>query len=347
MIISIQRSTTPTSSTTTQPYGLEPFFFRHALRMALAVLSPTLLIWLLVTSHAIDPDWLLRTGTGRLFQTLFGHWVCPLILWFFATSLSYLIAKWRLLQSERHVTILLANQVLPRAPQQSVPGEVGPDIYQRIYAQLRSLAPKTTPNNLLLVRLRGEMIDRANTKEEDISENELARMQASYALPRYVVWAIPMWGLIGTVVGISESVSHFSRAMNEGGQSGGVAAALQQHLPMVTGGLASAFDATFVALLLSLPVMLLITWLEKEEESYHIELRAQWQRVQPLIAKARAPVTAETDITAVTSLLDPAPPEAVQTDRDRLSEELRLLVLQVKALQETMNDLRESKSILP
>lgn len=329
-----------------QAYGLEPSFVRYAMRTGLAVLLPSMVLWFLAASNATDAEWFVRWKSGRLFQVLFGHWVCPFILWFFSASLSYLLIKGSMLRADRRCMALLLGQVLPRGRQYVVPGESGKDTYQRISAQLRTLFPDAIAQNFLLCRLAAALGSDGTRDEAALEASETARMLASYALPRYVAWAIPMWGLIGTVIGISEAVSHFSAAMSSGdGQAGGTAAALQQHLPLVTGGLAAAFDATFVALLLSLPVMLLITWTEKAEEEYLLEVREQWRKVQPMVRELKQTTLGELTMLNVV----PAPADSLRQpergpERDSLSEELHLLVLQVKALQETMSELRESRA---
>ncbi len=79
---------------------------------------------------------------------------------------------------------------------------------------------------------------------------------------KVLVWAMPILGLIGTVVGLSGAVGAFSHAMSGAEQLDTIKDSLRE----VTTGLAVAFDATFVALVASILVMLPMTWLQKAED---------------------------------------------------------------------------------
>ena len=68
-----------------------------------------------------------------------------------------------------------------------------------------------------------------------------------------MIWAIPILGFIGTVWGISGAVSNFSSAMTSVESAAAVSEALKDNLPLVTADLATAFDTTLLALLLSVP----------------------------------------------------------------------------------------------
>jgi biopolymer transport protein ExbB/TolQ len=77
----------------------------------------------------------------------------------------------------------------------------------------------------------------------------------SYALIRLITWAMPILGFLGTVVGITSAI---------GGVTPDV---LEQSLSQVTGGLAEAFDATAVALSLTMATMFLTSLIERQEQS--------------------------------------------------------------------------------
>ena len=91
-----------------------------------------------------------------------------------------------------------------------------------------------------------------------------------------MVWAIPILGFIGTVWGISNGIAHFSDAMTATNSVTDVSSMLKDNLPLVTNSLATAFDTTLLALLLSVPLMMTMICLEKREEAYLIQLDQQW-----------------------------------------------------------------------
>jgi biopolymer transport protein ExbB/TolQ len=77
---------------------------------------------------------------------------------------------------------------------------------------------------------------------------------------RYIVWAIPSIGFIGTVRGIGQALALAYQAM-EGDITG------------VTQSLGVAFNSTFVALLLSLVLMFLVHQLQLLQERLVLETR--------------------------------------------------------------------------
>lgn len=94
------------------------------------------------------------------------------------------------------------------------------------------------------------------------SEIDANAVQSSYTLLNVFVWAIPILGFVGTVIGISAAVSGFSGSL-EAAQDISV---LKDSLNNVTGGLATAFDTTLVALVMSMLVMFPSSALQKAEE---------------------------------------------------------------------------------
>jgi hypothetical protein len=89
----------------------------------------------------------------------------------------------------------------------------------------------------------------------------LAASEASYSIPRVMVWAIPLMGFIGTVIGISAAVAGFSGFLQQAEEIEQIKTAIGG----VTTGLAVAFDTTLVALALSVGVMLPLVLFERLE----------------------------------------------------------------------------------
>ncbi|HHP7229766.1 MAG TPA: MotA/TolQ/ExbB proton channel family protein [Xenococcaceae cyanobacterium] len=85
--------------------------------------------------------------------------------------------------------------------------------------------------------------------------------ESSYAVPRILVWAIPLLGFIGTVIGISSAVNGFSGFLEQAGD----VEQIREGIGTVTGGLAVAFDTTLLALFLSVVVMIPLVLVERYE----------------------------------------------------------------------------------
>ncbi|MEM1445589.1 MAG: MotA/TolQ/ExbB proton channel family protein [Planctomycetota bacterium] len=86
--------------------------------------------------------------------------------------------------------------------------------------------------------------------------------ESSYTLLRGLVWAIPVLGFIGTVQGLSVSLGAFGGVIQESADFEALKPALRE----VTGGLATAFDTTLLALVAALIVQMLLTVTRKREE---------------------------------------------------------------------------------
>ncbi len=96
------------------------------------------------------------------------------------------------------------------------------------------------------------------------AEADANAVEGSYAMLKVIVWAIPILGFIGTVLGIGMAVAGFSDAINDVQ----ALAELKRSLGKVTVGLGIAFDTTFLALLVSLFIMFLCSSLQKAEEEF-------------------------------------------------------------------------------
>ena len=84
-------------------------------------------------------------------------------------------------------------------------------------------------------------------------ESEAERLESGLSMIRYIAWAIPSIGFIGTVRGIGAALGQAHRAV-EGDISG------------VTQNLGVAFNSTFIALLLSIVLMFLVHQLQLMQE---------------------------------------------------------------------------------
>ncbi len=96
------------------------------------------------------------------------------------------------------------------------------------------------------------------------AENDEDQVASSYTVVNGLVWAIPVLGFIGTVLGLSLAIGKFTNTL----QAGGDLAAIRASLQGVTGGLATAFESTLVALTFTLILQLVITFNQKREMSF-------------------------------------------------------------------------------
>jgi biopolymer transport protein ExbB/TolQ len=94
-----------------------------------------------------------------------------------------------------------------------------------------------------------------------VCQAEAERLESELAIIRYIAWAIPSLGFIGTVRGISEAL-------------GKAHSALTGDITGVTQSLGVAFNSTLVALLISIVLMFLIHQLQLFQERYVLDTQA-------------------------------------------------------------------------
>ena len=97
------------------------------------------------------------------------------------------------------------------------------------------------------------------------------KLEQSYLIPRYIVWAVPVLGFIGTVLGISLAADGIRNILSsESGLS-----ALSSDLADAISPLGIAFDTTLIALSLSVVLMLALTLVQRSEEGAFAVLEAR------------------------------------------------------------------------
>ena len=87
------------------------------------------------------------------------------------------------------------------------------------------------------------------------------RFEADNAMIRYIIWAIPSIGFVGTVRGIGQALSQAD-------------AALAGDIAGMTASLGTAFNSTLVALLASLVLMLLLHALQRAQDRRLVDIQA-------------------------------------------------------------------------
>ncbi len=101
-------------------------------------------------------------------------------------------------------------------------------------------------------------ISDASSTVQSLCDAEGERLDSELSLIRYIVWAIPSIGFIGTVRGIGQALALAYQAV-EGDITG------------VTQSLGVAFNSTFIALLISIVLMFLLHQLQLHQERLVLE----------------------------------------------------------------------------
>lgn len=197
---------------------------------------------------------------GELF--LKRGWVPFVEVFFFWWSISILYLKWQKLKRQRQSMLfdLLPNEVSNDIRESSLSKFI-----QHIH-ELPVVAGESFLVNRVLRGLEHFGVRKSNPEVAAMlasqSEIDANAVQSSYTLLNVFIWAIPILGFIGTVIGISQAVGGFSGSLEQAQDI----SVLKTSLNNVTGGLATAFDTTLVALVMSMLVMFPSSSMQKSEE---------------------------------------------------------------------------------
>ena len=177
------------------------------------------------------------------------EWEFILCLW----ALCIMGAKWHSSTRERK---LLESDIVPLAPGARILPEDAREYARQVQAlpaeERRLLLPRAALAALDRFRATRSIQDASSTARE-VCAAESDRLDSELAMIRYIAWAIPSIGFIGTVRGIGDALTQAHRAV-QGDISG------------VTEALGVAFNSTFIALLLSLLLMFVLHQLQLQQE---------------------------------------------------------------------------------
>jgi len=174
-----------------------------------------------------------------------------------------LMFKSRRIRIERQALTL---DVLPRS--------LGDEIRRRNAGDFRShiaSMPAGSRNTLFVSRVERALEHfqaRGNVSEvgevlRSQADIDAGNVESSFTMIKVFIWAIPILGFIGTVLGISFAVAEFSGVISQGGD----VPEITKSLGGVTNGLALAFETTLLALIMSMCVMFPTSSIQQSEEN--------------------------------------------------------------------------------
>jgi len=203
---------------------------------------------------------------GSGFSALFADrgWV-PYVISFLAIWSGVVMAwKFRHLRAQKRVFEL---DVLPVA----IAERVTPASVPAFLSHLRGLPPDLLEGFLVqrVARTLEHFGTRANVGEavdglRAQAERDEAVVESSFSMLRVFIWAVPILGFIGTVLGIGQSVAGFSESVAAASDL----SVMKDSIGTVTSGLGVAFDTTLLALVMSILIMFPTSSLQKVEEDH-------------------------------------------------------------------------------
>ena len=209
--------------------------------------------------HGLDPSKM--TGLQKFVDLFYKHFTISFantLFFFWGSAICAL--KWFKLKHQYQALLL---DVLPKELGREIDGSNVGEFIDHIYrlpAKLRdSMMVNRIRKGLELFEVRPN-VGHVAAMMSSQSAIDSSRIMGSYILTKAFLWAIPLLGFIGTVIGLSHAIS--------GMQFGNVedVSAIVNSISVVTGGLGTAFDATLLGLVFAVILNFPLNALVKHEE---------------------------------------------------------------------------------
>lgn len=228
-------------------------------------LAATVVFYLLLLPFAGPKDD--RSYLGRLFfggetaSMATGMWVPYTEVFLFCWAASMLVGK--LFKIRRQQRAMLFDVL---------PSDIGEKITVRnidkFLAYISEL-PKSAVGSFLVTRcVRGLEHFRVRKSAADTatmlssqSDLDAGSVDSSYTMFHVFIWAIPILGFLGTVIGVSSAVGGFTDTLSSSSDM----ESLKSGLKNITGGLGTSFDTTLVALAMAMILTFPVSALQKLE----------------------------------------------------------------------------------
>jgi biopolymer transport protein ExbB/TolQ len=198
---------------------------------------------------AANPDYIRDRSTWVLIKDLEQESCFILMFW----ALAIMTYKAREILQERN---LLEAELVPIAEGMRILPEDTREFARQVEAlpdeRQRMLLPRALINALRRFNSTRNIQD-VSSATNIVFESEADRLESELSMIRYISWAIPSIGFIGTVRGIGEALAQADKAV-------------QGDIAGVTQSLGVAFNSTFIALLISIFLMFLVYQLQLLQE---------------------------------------------------------------------------------
>ncbi|MBC8351058.1 MAG: MotA/TolQ/ExbB proton channel family protein [Planctomycetes bacterium] len=206
------------------------------------------------------PLWLSDIRIGKMFWDSVGINFPTTLLMFWSFAILYLKSRQLARQKSAMLMDLLPNEVSQ---------EITISSLDRFVAHIHGL-PSESRDSILVNRvLRGIEHFRVRksaaetvTMMESQSAIDASNVAGSFTIIKVFIWAMPILGFIGTVMGVSSAVSGLSATLENAAD----VSAVTDSMKGVFGGLGTAFDTTLLALIMSLIVKIPLSVVQKSED---------------------------------------------------------------------------------
>lgn len=219
-------------------------------------------------------EWFIELGSIPYFIVFFASW-----------SFTYLFLKWLKIQSQRKA---LHIHIVPTDTAFVLTADTAEVVLANMYEATQEPRGYILFNRawmaLTSIRNFGRLGDLEDLLQAQ-ADNDESISDSSYTIIRGLVWAIPVLGFIGTVIGLSTAIGGFGAVV----ESAGDLDEIKNKLGHVTKGLSIAFVTTLEALVAALAVQLTLISIQRQEEQLLDDTREYCQR--ELVSRVRITAT--------------------------------------------------------
>ena len=227
----------------------------------LGILLTLLFYLLLLPFYGKGMDWIDMFFHGGIAnRSTLPYYTVFLTFW----SVAILIVKMLKLKNQRKA---FALDILPEDPNFVLSPRTAREILDRIYLQVDQPSCYALLDRIDLALSNLKNLGNVTGVSECLAsqaDNDEDYLSNSYTILNGFIWAIPVLGFIGTVIGLSDAVGGFGKVVSQGADIEELKAALGG----VTSGLSVAFETTLIALVLALIVQLFAKFVHNQEELF-------------------------------------------------------------------------------
>ncbi len=197
---------------------------------------------------------------GQIFwdRGVIPYWLTIVFSW----GVAILFLKWLHIKRQKEAMLL---DVLPT----EISEEINPKSLDKFVHHIRELPGSSSKSYLINRVLRGIEHFRVRksaaetvTMMESQSSIDINNVTGSYSYVKVFLWTLPILGFIGTVLGLSVAVASLAASLAAASDMN----ALKGAMNAVFAGLATAFDTTLLALIMSVVIKIPMSALQKSEE---------------------------------------------------------------------------------
>lgn len=229
--------------------------YAHPWFTGLIALVLTVLFYLLVTflPASYYTDLFLKRGPTQHAAVFLGFW-----------CMAILLIKRQKLQVQRRA---LQYDAFPSSHQFVLSSQTADQVVTKLHENASDPERFIVYNRILVAISNLKNLGKVSDVDDmlrSMADRDESAHETSFGLVNGFLWAIPVLGFIGTVLGLGQSIASFSSLLDNQSDMSGIVASLTQ----VTSGLSTAFDTTLLALVIALVLQLWMTLQKTGEEQF-------------------------------------------------------------------------------